>query len=182
MTRFFCILTGLVIAPAAQGATALVGATVHPVTAPPIERGVVVIENGQIKAIGQASSIDDSMRIIDVAGKHIYPGLIAAYSHLGLVEIDAVRATRDEDETGDVNPNVSAHKAFTPDSELIPVTRSNGVLVALSAPTSGRIPGKSSVMQLAGWTWEEMLVEADAAMQINWPEAKRDAPRTRPRA
>ena len=116
------------------------------------------------------------MQTIDVTGKHIYPGLIAAYSHLGLVEIEAVRATRDLNETGKVNPNVSAHKAFTPDSELLPVTRSNGVLLALSAPGAGRVSGKSSLMRLAGWTWEDMLVEPDVAMHIGWPRAERKEP------
>lgn len=159
-----------------QGATALVGATVHPVASPPIEKAVVVIEDGLIKTVGSADSMDESMHSIDVAGKHIYPGLIAAYSHLGLVEIEAVRATRDLSEPGEINPNVSAHKAFTPDSELIPVTRSNGVLLALCAPGVGRLSGKSSFMRLAGWTWEDMLLEPDVALHIGWPRAKRDDP------
>ena len=176
MLRIAGILILCIAAPSLQAATALVGGTVHPVTGPSIEQGVVVMEDGLIKAVGGADVIEKSMTIIDVTGKHVYPGLIAAYSHLGLVEIEAVRATRDLDETGELNPNVSAHKAFTPDSELLPVTRSNGVLLALSAPGAGRISGKSSLMRLAGWTWEDMLVEPDVALHIGWPRAKRVEP------
>jgi imidazolonepropionase-like amidohydrolase len=163
----------LCAAPSLQAATALVGATVHPITGPAIERGVVVLDGGKISRVGPSDVIDDAVERIDVSGKHIYPGLIAAYSHLGLTEIEAVRATRDLVEAGQINPNASTHKAFTPDSELLPVTRSNGVLLALSAPAAGRVAGKSSLMRLAGWTWEDMLLEPDVALHVDWPRARR---------
>lgn len=158
---------------AADAPVALVGATIHPVTGPPIEDGVLVIHDGRIEAVGDATTRPADAEVVDLAGKHVYPGMIAPYTQLGLVEIDAVRATRDFDEAGAINPNAHAHKSFNPDSELIPVTRSNGVLLALSAPEGGRMPGCSSVMQLAGWTWEDMLVKADAGLHIRWPRSRR---------
>ena len=72
--------------------------------------------------------------MIDLAGKHVYPGLFDALTDLGLVEINSVRATIDVQEIGQLNPNARAIVAVNPDSEMIPVTRSNGVLLALTAP------------------------------------------------
>ncbi|MFP6753356.1 MAG: amidohydrolase family protein, partial [Pirellulaceae bacterium] len=92
-----------------------------------------------------------------------------AYTNLGLVEINSIRATRDEREAGNLNPNVRAEIAVNPDSELIPVARSNGVLLALTAPTGGLLSGKSAVLQLDGWTWEDLTVKSGAGMHISWP-------------
>ena len=50
--------------------------------------------------------------IIDAEGKHIYPGFIVMDSRLGLVEIGAVRATHDYDETGDLTPHVRNTSRF----------------------------------------------------------------------
>lgn len=154
---------------AANQPIALVGGTIHPITGPVIEQGVLLIENGCIAAAGRRVQIPDGARRIDVSGRHVYPGLISAYTQLGLVEIAAVRATRDYHETGWLNPNVRAERAVNPDSELIPVTRAGGVLVALAAPSGGLISGTSAVLQLDGWTWEQMTVLAPAALHINWP-------------
>lgn len=159
-------------APGAEQPIALVGATLHPVSSEPIENGVLVMRDGKIAAIGGADTEIGDAKPIDLTGKHVYPSLLAAYTQLGLVEIDAVRATRDFDEAGSINPNAHAHKAFNPDSELIPVTRSNGVLLAVTAPEGGRVPGCSSLMQLAGWTFEDMLVEPDVGLHIRWPRER----------
>jgi imidazolonepropionase-like amidohydrolase len=148
---------------------ALVGGTIHPVTGPVIERGRIVFDQGKITAIGRKVKVPAGAKRLDVIGRHVYPGLINAYSQLGLVEIRAVRATLDHNEVGQLNPNVKAEVAFNPDSELIPVTRSGGVLVALAAPTGGRISGTSALMKLDGWTWEEMTLRAPVGMHVEWP-------------
>ena len=148
---------------------ALVGGTICPVSSPPIEQGTLVLDEGRITAIGRRVQVPAGAKRIDVRGRHVYPGLINAYSNLGLVEIGAVRATRDYSETGKVNPNVKAEVAVNPDSEWIPVTRSNGVLLALTAPSGGLIAGTSALLQLDGWTWEEMTLKAPVGMHVNWP-------------
>jgi imidazolonepropionase-like amidohydrolase len=152
---------------------ALVGATVHTVTGETIENGIVLFDNGKIVDVGKNISFPPKTEIIDVKGKHIYPGLISAYTSLGLVEIDAIRATKDFSEVGLINPNVRAEVAFNPDSELIPVTRANGITVALSAPSGGLIAGTSAVMMLDGWTWEEMTLKAPVGLHIYWPRTIR---------
>ena len=148
---------------------ALVGATVCPASAPPIQNATLVFDQGRITALGRKVEIPAGAKRIDVRGRRVYPGVINAYSQLGLVEVDAVRATRDYAETGTVNPNVKAETAFNPDSELIPVTRSGGVLLSLTAPSGGLISGTSAVVQLDGWTWEDMTLKAPVGMHVQWP-------------
>jgi imidazolonepropionase-like amidohydrolase len=135
---------------------------------------VLVFDDSGILSVGRDAAVTEGATHVDCQGQHIYPSFVAAYSQIGLVEISAVQATDDRAEMGTFNPNVSAHKAFNPDSELIPVTRSNGVLLALAAPTGGLFSGQSSLMKLSGWTWEEMLLKPQVAMHVDWPRARDD--------
>jgi len=156
---------------------ALVGATIHPVSQPAITDGTLVLVGGKITALGKNVEIPKGATRVSVVGKHIYPSLFDAYTPLGLVEVNAVRATVDRSETGQLNPNVKSWVAVNPDSELIPVTRSNGVLLALSAPSGGLISGQSAVLQLDGWTFEDMTLASGVAMHLNWPRISSDSGR-----
>lgn len=173
-------LPGLVLAhdlvPAPPQAAPIVidGATVHPVSGPVIERGRVRFENGKLVAVGRQEVSTEGAQVIDASGQHLYPGLIAASSVLGLIEIGAVRATNDTAEVGPNNANVRAESAVNPDSELIPVTRANGVLLALSAPApsaTGVIGGTSALLQLDGWSADDMTVAAPVGLHVYWPSA-----------
>ncbi len=150
---------------------ALVKGTVHPVDGPVIEGGAVLFDKGRITAVGKDLKLPKGTEVIDVAGKHVYPGLIEPYSNLGLAEIAAVRATRDHAETGDINPNVRALVAVNPDSATIPVTRSNGVLTTLTAPSGGLLSGLAAVIHLDGWTYEDLALKRDAGLIVNWPRS-----------
>jgi imidazolonepropionase-like amidohydrolase len=159
------------------GPVLLLGGTVFPVSSPPIENGAVLIERGAITSVGPASSFDRADRsgdttIIDTTGKHIYPGLIATTSQIGLIETSAVRATRDENETGAFTPEVRAAVAVNPDSTLIPVTRMGGVLLTGVTPRGGRVAGMASSMRLTGWTWDDMTIDDDAALVVRWPRVR----------
>ena len=89
-----------------------------------------------------------------------------------MTEISAVKQTNDHSEIGEMNPNVRANVSYNPDSDLIPVSRSNGVLIVNSAPSSGRISGQSSVMMLDGWTWEDATLKHPTALNLNWPNMR----------
>ncbi len=156
---------------AQERAIALVGGTVYPVSADPIENGVVVFADGKITAIGARGDVEipDGADEIDCSGKRIYPGLFDAASQIGLTEIGSVAVTRDSAETGSVNPNAQTHVSVNPDSELIPTTRANGVLIAHIMPTSGLVSGQAAVLQLDGWTWEDLTISAPTGMVVNWP-------------
>src|SRR5437773_7625850 len=94
-------------APAARAETiALTGATVHTVSGPTLTNATVVVADGKIAAVGVALAPPAGARVVSCAGKHVYPGLVAANTVLGLTEIGSVRGTNDFSETGDVNPDV----------------------------------------------------------------------------
>lgn len=152
-------------------AVALTNGTIHPVSGPVIEKGTIVFDGGKITALGANVTAPEGAEIIDVAGKHVYPGLFEPLSDVGLIEINSVRATIDAQELGQLNPNVRAVVAVNPDSEIIPVTRSNGVLLSLTAPYGGLMSGRSGVIQHDGWTWEDMALKADVALHIQWPQS-----------
>lgn len=151
-------------------AIALVGATIHTATGQVIENGVIVFSKGIITAVGAAGTAYDkaTTETIDVAGKSIYPGLISPVNSLGLVEIDAVRATNDLSEVGGINPHVRALIAYNTDSELIPTVRSNGILITQPTPQGEIITGMSSVMQMDGWNWEDAVLKKDDGVHLNW--------------
>jgi len=149
---------------------AIVGATIHPVSGPAIEKGTILFDAGKIVALGTNVPLPKNAEVIDAAGKHVYPGLISPNTQIGLNEIDAVRASLDETETGSMNPNVRAEVAVNPESELIPVVRSNGITMVVSTPTGGLISGTSAMMMMDGWTCEDMTLQAPLALNLNWPE------------
>lgn len=157
-------------APPQTEPMAIVNATVHTGTGPALESATVLFEDGRITAVGNALRLPAGLAQIDATGKHVYAGLFAAKTGMGLVEINAIRATKDYAEVGDINPNVHAEEAFNADSENIPVTRSNGVLTVLSAPSSGLVSGHAAIMRMDGWTWEDMTLLPDAALIVNWPK------------
>ncbi|MCH1570770.1 MAG: hypothetical protein L7S64_05445, partial [Longimicrobiales bacterium] len=158
----------MTVPPQAQ-ATAIQGATIHTVTNGVIENGTIIFNDGVITAIGANLEIPSGARVVDGSGKHIYPGLIDAYSTVGISEIGAVGVSSDVNELGDFNPNVRADVAVNAESRHIGTSRSAGVLVAFSTPGGGLISGMSSALSLEGWSWEEMSMESAAALNVNWP-------------
>lgn len=152
---------------------ALVGGTIHTISGATIENGTVLFIDGKITAIGRQIQLPSDTERIDVSDKHVYPSLIAANSTLGLVEIGAVRASRDLAELGDINPNVRAIAAVNPDSELLPVARANGVALAQTVPQGGLISGTSALIMLDGWTWEQMALQAPLGLHVRWPGPRR---------
>ena len=133
--------------------------------------GSLVMENGVIKEVADAnlSSKYPNAKKVDVQGKHIYPGVISPANTLGLAEIESSRPTLDHQELGDYNPNVRALIAYNTDSEVIPTVRGNGVLITQATPTGGIISGRSAIMYLDGWNWEDAVLKADDGVWLNWP-------------
>ncbi len=131
--------------------------------------GELLFDKGKIVALGNNLTIPEGTEVINIEGLRVYPGLIAASTTMGLVEINAVRATRDVQEVGRLNPNVRAERAYNPDSELLPVARSNGILLAHVIPQGSGMAGLSAVMMLDGWTWESCTLKAPVGLHIHWP-------------
>lgn len=145
-------------------------ATVHVGNGQVISNGFVVFSNGKIDYVGTNEPSLADAEVIDASGKHVYPGLIAPNTTLGLYEIGAARETVDHTEVGDVNPNVRTIVAYNTDSRIIPTVRANGILVAQITPRGDGIRGRSSVVQLDAWNWEDATLKADDGLHVTWPE------------
>ncbi|WP_166387097.1 amidohydrolase family protein [Polaribacter sp. 11A2H] len=148
------------------------GATAHLGNGEIIENALVMFSNGKIVFVGNANAkIARRGNIINAKGKHVYPGFIATNASIGLVEIDAVKASDDEDEIGANNPHIRSLVAYNAESKVVESMRPNGVLMAQITPRGGIISGTSSVVQLDAWNWEDASIKTDDAIHINWPSS-----------
>lgn len=137
-----------------------------------IPHATIVIIDGKFAGVGtstKALAIGGSSQIIDGRGLEAYPGMINAWSNIGLTEISSVPATNDGAEMGDFNPHLLAFSAVHPASEHIPVARVNGITTCLSAPSGGLIPGQATLLHLDGWTPDEMAISKSAGLVVNFP-------------
>ncbi len=176
------ILAGLVvfaISPAFAYASnqssrvkAITNVKIVPVIGQPLESGIIIIRDGYIAEIGPNLSIPPEAEIINAKGLTAYPGMIDSYSSLGLVEISGVAATVDNRETGRINPQVKAIEALRYDSMHIPITRANGIVAALVAPSGGLIAGQSTLIKLSGWTNRQMAIKESLAMIVELPQIR----------
>lgn len=158
-------------APAQTKPIIITDATIHVGNGQVINNGYIAFNKGKITAIGEGTPANtNGADIIDGTGKQIYPGFICPITTLGLVEIEeGARGTVDDEETGEINPNVRSIIAYNTDSKVIPTVRSNGILLAQPTPSGGLISGQSSVVQLDAWNWEDAAYKTDIGLHINWP-------------
>lgn len=147
----------------------LTGATVHTVSGETFAPGQVLIQDGKIAAVGKTVAAGGAATL-DLRDQHLYPGIIALNTVLGLTEISGVRATQDTTEVGDdFTPDVESWIAVNPDSELIPVTRANGITSFEPVPAGHIISGQSALLATAGWTTEQMTIRKPIALHLFWP-------------
>ncbi|MDP2387498.1 MAG: amidohydrolase family protein [Bacteroidota bacterium] len=154
------------------------GATVHVGNGKVLEGGAVGFKDGKISFVASGDDLK-KMKLdknaydttINIDGKHVYPGFIAPNSTLGLSEIDEVRATKDFAEVGQFNPHVRSLIAFNTDSKVSSTVRTNGVLYAQVTPRNGTISGKSSILSLDGWNWEDAVLKTDDGIHVNFPNS-----------
>jgi len=148
------------------------GATAHIGDGSVVANSVIVFENGKITALGGAATATKGT-VIDATGKHVYPGFIAPAKPLGLVEVNAVRASDDQDELGEFIPNVRSLIAYNAESKVVESMRPNGVLLGQIAPQGGRISGTSSIVQFDAWNWEDAAIKVDDGIHMHWPSSFR---------
>ena len=163
-------------APAQKGATLIVGATAHLGNGTVIQNSAIGFENGKLTLVADATTIridrTKYARIFDASGKQVYPGFIAPNTTLGLTEVDAVRATQDHSEVGNLNPNARAIVAYNTDSDILPTVRSNGILLAQIVPDGAGLSGTSSIVQMDAWNWEDAAYQTDDAIHLRWPATR----------
>jgi imidazolonepropionase-like amidohydrolase len=170
-------------APNQNKSVLIFGGTTHVGDGQVINNSVIGFTEGKIDLIASSDGtwtneilnmLSDSNNkkydtIINASNHHIYPGIIALNSNLGLVEVDAVRASVDDDESGTYLPEIRSIIAYNAESKAVESMRPNGVLLAQIAPNGGVISGSSSVVQLDAWNWEDAVIKYDQGVHINWP-------------
>ena len=155
-------------------AVSIEGATAHLGNGKVIENSLIMFAEGKLTFVGDARSrIARQGKVINASGMHVYPGFIAPGKSLGLVEINAVRASDDQDELGGMIPHVRSIRAYNAESQVVESLRPNGILISQITPKGGRISGTSSIVQLDAWNWEDALVKEDDGVNLNWPSSFR---------
>lgn len=152
-----------------QGTYALTNATIETITKGTI-KGTLVVENGNISAIGPNVAIPPDAEVVDCSGLFIYPGLIDAGTQLGLVEVSSVSLTSDANELGDIIPQMQALTAVNPNATAIPVTRVEGVTTTLVVPVGGTVPGTAALINLVGYTPDQMYAGFKGIV-MNYPSS-----------
>lgn len=160
------------VSKAEKGTFALTNATIVTVTNGTIENGTVVIQDGKITALGSDVDVPADAELIDCTDHYIYPGMIDGGTRLGLEEVGSIDLTQDYNEIGDIIPHMQALTAVNPNAVAIPVTRVNGVTTVITKPSGGLFPGTASLINLVGYTPEQMYAGFKAVI-MNFPSAGR---------
>lgn len=153
---------------------AIVGATAHIGNGNVIEESLIIVKKGKIETVANLNvakvNLND-MHVINANGKHVYPGFIIPNTTLGLVEIDAVKATDDDSELGLMNPHIRSLIAYNAESKIVESMRPNGVLIGQITPRGGRISGTSSIVQFDAWNWEDAAIKTNDGIHLTWPNS-----------
>ena len=140
MKRLFTTLVlVLLTAPILSETVLLKGGLVHLGNGEAAKVQDILISENIIVGVGNNLIIDANTRVIEVNGLPVTPGLISPMSNLGIVEINALDVTRD-DEPDLLSAGFSIFNAFNPHSTGIPWNRSNGVTSAISTPSASSFP------------------------------------------
>ncbi len=160
--------TSAQVSVGAPGAFVIRGGTVVVGNGQRLENASVLVRDGKIAEVGSNVQAGGATEI-DARGKFVYPGMMDSSTPIGLSEIGSVATMNLSSELGEYNPHNRALVAINVESEMISVTRSNGVTHAITAPSGGVISGQAALVNLSGWTWEDMAVKSTAAVVINYP-------------
>jgi hypothetical protein len=160
-------------APKQTEAITIIGATAHIGNGNVIANSIIILEDGKITLCADATTTKVAYKgkVIEAKDKHVYPGFIAPNSTLGLLEIDAVRATNDSREIGKMLPHIRSLIAYNAESKVVESMRPNGVLIGQITPRGGTIAGTSSIVQFDAWNWEDAAIKVDDGIHMNWPNS-----------
>ncbi len=155
----------------AEGPVILSNATILTGDGTRIERGSILIEDGKITRIevepirGVAKAVT-----LDLAGKLVTPGLIAADTEIGLVEIGAEDSTHDEvrKDEGAIKAGYDPAPAVNADSSLIAVQAIEGVTAAAVAPRGGLLSGQVAWIDLLPGDHQHIVAAEQVAVAGNF--------------
>ena len=148
----------------------LINGILHTMAGAVITSGYVAFDAGKITAAGamEALSLPAGAEVLDVAGCHIYPGLVDAHSHLGMFGDSLGFEGDDGNEVTDpVTPQLRAIDAINPFDRCFQEAREGGVTCVVTGPGSANaIGGQMAAVKTAGRRVDDMVVKAPAAMKF----------------
>ena len=154
MIRTLTLVLALAAAPLAAQTTAIVNAKLEAGTAAgPVDGATVIIQNGRIAAAGRGVTVPAGATVVDAGGKWVTPGIIAGFSRLAIVEVDAVDPSEDaEAEKSPFSAALDISPAINQRSVNIPINRIEGLTRAVVAPSAGRdiFGGQGAIVGLGG--------------------------------
>lgn len=160
---------------AAADPIALVGGDVYTVSGAMLPGATVLVDDGEIKAVGRDVAIPTGATVINVEGKRVTPGLIDVDTTLGLQEVSLESSTVDarphlEDP---IRAAVYVGPAIDPLSTLVGVARRHGVTSVVSNPQEGLIAGRAAWFDLVGPESEFLFdaVRGPVALRVHLGEA-----------
>ncbi len=153
------------------------GGLVRPITAPDIENGEVLIDNGRIIAIGAHLDAPADAQVIDATGLLVSPGFIDAHCHIGMHEESSRWEGNDTNEYSDpVTPQLRAIDSINPMDEAFECAIKGGVTTAITGPGSANVIGGSfCALKLHGKCVDDMLIRDTVAMKIAFGENPKGA-------
>jgi imidazolonepropionase-like amidohydrolase len=138
-----------------------------PVTSAPIEPGIILVQGGKIKAVGQDVEIPADAELIDASDKVIIPGLIDAMTTLN-------EGGRDDE--GSVTPDIRALDSFDFFGRYQRLL-AGGVTTVHIAPGRQRlVPGYGAVVKLAGDSPEEQVLQDLSGLEVVLGEPSKNPP------
>ncbi|ESP87381.1 amidohydrolase family protein [Candidatus Halobonum tyrrellensis] len=146
------------------------GGTVHTQTDRGTVEGDVLVEDGEIAAVGDVDA-PDGATVVDAEGLEVTPGLVDAHSHAGMAEWGEPEDGDFNEGTSATTPHVNALDGFHPRDEELKGAFQNGVTTVSARMGSGNvIGGVICSMKTYGLTADGMLIREDgmkAAMGEN---------------
>ncbi len=139
MKRFLLGCAALIALPASAQTIAITGGKVIIGDgSAPVENGTVVISNGRVVAAGAGVAIPAGAERVDASGKWVTPGIVAGFTRMGLVGVDAVDPSNDtEARNSPFNASLDMAPAINPDVAAMAVNRAAGVTRAIVSPDAG---------------------------------------------
>lgn len=129
------------------------GALIYTAAGEPITQGTLVVQNGKIQAVGDASTtIPANAQVVDVTGKVIFPGIVDTHSHLG--------GPSGGDNSSALNPDARALDAVNPTSDGFKKALAGGITTINIMPGSGHLmSGQTIYVKMRdGKTIEDLLI------------------------
>lgn len=144
---------------------AIVGGTVHDGTGKVLENAVVEMQGSRIVRVGTGAP-SSGATVVDATGKLVTPGLIAAHTTLGLVEIGMEGSTRDTSRNGDdpIRAGYDASVAVNANSTLLAVQAIDGVTTAATTPQGGLLSGQVAWIDLLPGHHRDIVAKARIAI------------------